>query len=86
MRIYIKTNDGKSFKVPAPLWLVKGALGLGNFGLSIGKKYIPEEQRHYVDSIDLRELRHGFDVLKEYKGLVLVDVKAGDGTEVKIIV
>ena len=86
MRIYIKTNDGKSFRFPAPIWLVKGALGLGDFGLSIGRKYIPEDQRQYVDNIDFRELRKGFDVLKEYKGLTMVDVKSSDGTEVTIII
>lgn len=86
MRIYIKLNDGRSFKIPAPIGLVKAALGFGNFGLSIARKYIPEEQRQYIDCIDFRELRKGFDVLKDYKGLKMVDVKAGDGTEVTIII
>lgn len=86
MRIYVKTNNGRSFRIPAPIGLVKAALGLGNFGLYIGKKYIPEEQRRYVDCIDLRKLKDGFDVLRQYKGLTLVDVKASDGTEVRIII
>ena len=86
MKIYVKLNTGRSFKIPAPMGLVKMALGLGGFGVSIARRYIPEDQRQYVDCIDFRELRKGFDVLKNYKGLKLVEVKAGDGTEVTIII
>lgn len=86
MRIYVRNNDGKSYKIPAPIGLVKAALGLGNFGVTIASRYIPEEQRQYVDSIDFRELRKGLDVLKNYKGLKMVEVKTMDGTEVTIII
>jgi hypothetical protein len=86
MRINVRTNDGKNFKIPAPLWLVKGALSLGSFGVIIGRKYIPENSRQYVDAVDFRELRKGLEVLKDYKGLKLVEVKANDGTEVTITV
>jgi hypothetical protein len=86
MRIYIKTNDGKVIKIPAPLWLVRGALGLGNVGVRIAKSYAPEESRQYIDMIDFHELRKGFDVLKHYKGLKLVDIKSSDGTVVEIII
>ena len=86
MKIYIKHGSGRRFKIPVPISMVKAFLGLGNFGLSFAKKYIPEEQRQYVDSIDLKELRKGIDVLKDYKGLTMVDVKAGDGSEVKVVI
>ena len=86
LRIYIRLNNGRSFKIPAPIALIKMALGCGNFGISIAKRYITEEQRKYIENIDLKELRKGFDVLKAYKGLKMVEVKAGDGTEVTIIV
>lgn len=86
LRIYIKLNTGRSFKIPAPIGLIKMALGCGNFGISIAKRYITEEQRKYIENIDLKELKKGFDVLKAYKGLKMVEVKAGDGTEVTIIV
>lgn len=62
------------------------ALSCGNFGISIAKRYITEEQRKYIENIDLKELRKGFDVLKAYKGLKMVEVKAEDGTEVTIVV
>ena len=86
MRIYIKTKVGKVFRIPAPLWLVRGALGLGNMGVRIAKSYAPKESRQYIDMIDFHELRKGFNILKEYKGLKLVDVKSSDGTVVEIIV
>jgi hypothetical protein len=86
MRIYVRTNEGKVFRVPAPLWIVRGALGLGNFGINIAKRYAPVESRQYIDMVDLRELRKGFEVLKDYKGLKIVDVKSSDGTIVEIIV
>lgn len=86
LKIYIKLPDGKSFKIPAPIIIVKAALGLGGFGVSIARRYIPEEQRQYIDCIDFRELRKGFDVLKAYKGLTLVEVKTKNGTEVTIII
>lgn len=54
--------------------------------MKIAKRYVPEEQRQYIENIDLRELRKGFDVLRDYKGLKLVEVKSMDGTEVTIIV
>lgn len=86
MRVYIRLNNGRSFKIPAPIALIKMALGCGNFGISIAKRYITEEQRKYIENIDLKELRKGLDVLKAYKGLKMLEVKAGDGTEVTIIV
>lgn len=86
LKIYIRSNNGKSFKIPAPLFMVKAALGFGGFGISIARRYIPENQRQYLDCIDFRELRKGFDVLRGYKGLTLVNVHASDGTEVIIII
>jgi hypothetical protein len=86
LKIYLKLNNGRRFKIPAPIGLIKVVLSFGDFGASIAKKYITEEQKNYIDCIDFKELRKGFDVLKEYKGLKLVEVKSGDGTEVTIII
>jgi hypothetical protein len=36
--------------------------------------------------IDFHELRKGFNILKDYKGLKLVDIKSSDGTIVEIII
>jgi hypothetical protein len=86
VRVYIKLSSGRSFRVPAPIGLVKAALSLGGFGMNIAKRYIPEDQRQYIECLDFKELRKGFNVLKDYKGLKLVEVKAQDGTEVRIII
>ena len=86
MKIYIKIRNGRSFKIPAPIGLVKAALSLGCFGVSIGRRYIPQNQRQYIDCIDFRELRKGLDVLRDYKGLKMVDIKTEDGTAITIII
>lgn len=86
LKIYIKLINGKSFRIPAPIILVKAALGFGGFGVSIARRYIPEDKRQYIDCINFRELRKGFDVLRGYKGLTLVEVHSSDGTEVIIVV
>jgi hypothetical protein len=86
LKIYVNLCSGRSFKILVPIGIVKAALGFGGFGVSFARRYIPEEQRQYVDSIDFKKLRKGIDVLRDYKGLKMVDVKAGDGTEVKIVI
>jgi hypothetical protein len=86
LRIYLKVENGIRWFIPAPLWLLKACVGMGEFGMRIAKNRIPEEQLAYVENIDFRELKRALDVLKAYKGLHLVDVKAKDGTEVRIIV
>lgn len=86
MKIYLKLDSGRSFKILVPISIIKAALGFGGFGVSFARKYIPKEQRQYVDSIDFKELRKAIDVLRDYKGLTMVDVKAGDGTEVKVVI
>ena len=86
MKIYVKLSNGRSFKIPAPIGLVKAALSLGGFGVSIARKYIPKEQRQYIDCVDFRELKKCLDVLRDYKGLKLLDIKTNDGTDVTIII
>ena len=86
MKIYLKLENGRNYFIPAPIWLVKAALSMGGFGVRIAKKHIPEDQIFYVENIDFRELKKAVDLLKKYRGLNMVDVKAKDGTEVKIII
>jgi len=86
LRIYLKVENGIQWFIPAPLWLLKAGVGMGDFWMKIAKKRIPEDQFVYVENIDFRELKRALDVLKKYKGLKLVDVKSKDGTEVRIIV
>lgn len=86
MRIYIKINNGPRFKIPAPIGLVKAAISLCSFGISLAQKSISKETLQYIESVDFKELRKSLDVLKDYKGLTLVDIKTEDGTAIKIII
>jgi len=86
LRIYLRIENGRRYFIPAPMWVVKAALGMGDFGMRIAQRHMPEDQRIYVENIDFRELKKAMSLLKNYKGLNLVDVKTKDGTEVRIIV
>ena len=86
MRIYIRLKNGRNLKLPAPIGLVKAVIGLGGFGVSISRRFIPLEQRQYIDCINFKELRKGMDVLRDYKGLKILEVKAGDGPDVTVII
>jgi hypothetical protein len=61
-------------------------LGLGGFGTFVAKRFVPEQQKQYIDCVNFSELSKSLDVLRAYKGLKMVDVKAKDGTEVQITV
>ncbi|MBU3182037.1 hypothetical protein [Clostridium psychrophilum] len=86
MRIYIKIKHGPRFIIPAPIGLVKATIGFCSFGISISQKSIPKEKLQYIESVNFKELKKNIDVLKDYKGLTLVDVKTEDGTAITIIV
>lgn len=83
MKIYIKEN-GKRIVIPLPLSLVK--LGINFMNSPLILKHIPEKDRKYIDIIDFHNLSKCVGILKEYKGLNLVEVKSADGTEVHITV
>ncbi|HML38707.1 MAG TPA: hypothetical protein PKA19_15010 [Bacillota bacterium] len=86
MKIYLRLENGKRFFIPAPIWLVKAAVGMGGFGLRIARKYAPQEQMVYFENIDFAEMKRAVNILKKHKGLNMVDVKTRDGTEVKIVI
>lgn len=81
MRIYVKSGK-MGFTIPVPNALLK-------FGISIVKapfvqKHIPEKDRKYVNIIDWKKLSSCINILKEYKGLKIVDVRSKDGSHVTI--
>lgn len=82
MRIYVRTPDGKRFWLPVPYWALK--LGTGRIVEDIIRKSVPLEQRVYIDCVDFSKLHLRIDVLKQYRGLEIVDIKAKDGTLVNI--
>lgn len=81
MKVYIKTNK-IGFTIPVPNALLK-------FGISIMKapfiqKYIAEKDKKYINIIDFEKLSDCVDILREYKGLKIVDVQSKDRTHVAI--
>lgn len=84
MRLYIRINGGKRLFFPIPIGIAK--LGCRVVNSSIVRRNIPQDTIQYIDCIDFKKLAESFDVLKEYKGLKLVDVHSSDGTEVTIII
>jgi hypothetical protein len=86
LRIYLKIENGRRYFIPAPIWLVKAGLGMGGFGVRIAQKHVPEEQLSYLENIDFKELKKAIDVLKNYKGLQMIDISAKDGTEIKVVI
>lgn len=86
LKIYLKTEDGRRYVIPAPIWLVKAALGMSGFWIGIAKKHIPAEHLHYIEDIDFKEMKKAFDVLKAYDGLNMIDIRSKDGKEVKIVI
>jgi hypothetical protein len=53
VKIYVKYDNGKRIFIIAPIWLVKAGLSIG----SVFIRYVPEQQRPYVEKIDFRELK-----------------------------
>jgi hypothetical protein len=84
MRIYIKTDDGKKFKIPLPMWMIR--LGLSNTTIKLATKKLKPEDKKHIEQINFNELSKNIGELKKYKGLKIVDVKSKDGTEVTITI
>ncbi|AKN30364.1 hypothetical protein Ccar_05820 [Clostridium carboxidivorans P7] len=81
MKIYIKSGK-MGFTIPVPNVLLK-------FGISIVdapfiQKHISEKDKKYVNMINWKELSSSIDILREYKGLKIVDVHSKDGSHVTI--
>ena len=86
MKIYIKIKSRKKIPIPIPipLSLIKMILSLSTGKLA--RKHIPENKKIYWDCINWQQLKDSVDLLKDYKGLKIVEVKASDGTEITIVV
>lgn len=83
MRVHIKTTGKFRCIIPMPLWMLGFALKLtAKYGMN---KYIPKEQKRYIEALDFQELNEAIKVLSKYKGMEIVNVDASDGTKVKII-
>lgn len=83
MKVYVRT-DGKKFFIPVPLGLAK--LGVLIVKSPLVLKYTPEKYKPYLNNIDTNELCKCIGILKQYKGLRIVEVMDKDGTEVTITI
>lgn len=84
MRIYIRQASGRHFFIPVPLTLAQFALRTGNFGIKIAKKYVDEQTLKYLECVDLKALSRSLNILREYRGMSIVEVKSSNGDEVLI--
>ncbi|WP_368488183.1 hypothetical protein [Clostridium sp. BJN0013] len=81
MRVYVKSGKVR-FIIPIPFIFLK--LGISIFSSSFVRTHIPQKDRKYFDMIDFREFSKCLGILKQYKGLRIVEVRAKDGIEVII--
>lgn len=82
MRVYIRQNGRTWPPIPCPLWLIK--LGIRTCNSDLIRRYIPEDSKRYIDALDFAEIDKALRILKEYKGLKLVEVSSNDGNQVTI--
>lgn len=81
MRVHVRHKNLR-LVIPVPLWVLTLVSKATIKHMII--KYTPQEHRKYVEAIDFDELNRAIEILREYKGLELVNVQASDGTIVKI--
>ena len=86
MRVYLKIKNHRNFSIPIPMPMFIFRLGLSSFVKRQIVEHCDKETRKYLEAIDFEAIYKSIRGLKDYKGLRLVEVKAGDGTEVTIIV
>ncbi|TKI65935.1 hypothetical protein [Lysinibacillus varians] len=90
--MYVKVKaKGVRFTIPIPYAFVNIAISIltSNFIQLMANKWTKDHfERKKIDftfpPIDREVLKPIVRELKNYKGIVLVDVKANDGTEVKV--
>ncbi|WP_446899275.1 hypothetical protein ACSVC9_05120 [Clostridium sp. LBM24168] len=81
MKVYIRTGSIR-FIMPIPLVFLK--FGVAMVNSSFIKRNIPERHRKYIEIIDFKQLSKCIGLLKEYRGLEILEVRAKDGTKVSI--
>ncbi len=90
MHVKVKTKDAR-FSIPVPYVILNMAVSIISSEFlqeSINKwtkEYFEKKKMAFTfPLIDKQLLKPIVKELKNYKGIVLVDIKANDGTEVKI--
>ena len=90
MYVKVKTKDVR-FNIPIPYVLLNIVLSivsskiLQKYASKLIKEHFERKKMDFtLPQIDKETLKPIIKELKSYKGIVLVDVKAKDGTEVKV--
>jgi hypothetical protein len=86
MRVYLKMKNHRNYNLPIPVPMFIFRLGLSSFIKRQIILHCDNATRKYLEGIDFDAIYGSIRDLKAYKGLKLVEVKAGDGTEVTVIV
>lgn len=86
MRVYIKLKNHKKFRLPIPMPMFIFRLALSKYVKEKIISHCDYNSRKYLENIDFEALYRSLEDLKDCKGLRLVEVSQGDGTEVTIIV
>ena len=83
MRIYI--NEGKTrMFIPLPLALLRAAVSI--MQMPIVQRNLSAKDREYIEAVDWAELKKCITMLKDYKGLKVVEVKDSKGTKISITI
>lgn len=81
MKIYIKSGK-MGFTLPVPNVFLKFGILIVNTPFI--QKHISEKDKKYVNMVNWKELSNSIDILREYKGLKILDVHSRDGSHVTI--
>lgn len=86
MKIHIKDPSGKKITLPIPTKLLILGLDITPYIMKKTSGYVSDKQKEVLDCIDFKVLAKSIRVLKNYKGLKIVEVRSKEGEEVSIII
>lgn len=84
MWVYIRTAEGRSFRLPVPIWFVRFGLNMTPYAMKLGGDHIDDSVKKVLAAIDFKLLSQSFKELKQFKGEKIIQVKTSTGEEVEI--
>ncbi|QGU96429.1 hypothetical protein GOM49_16180 [Clostridium bovifaecis] len=81
MKVYLQ-HKRLRMVLPVPTWILR-LMSKAAIKNSI-IKHTPREYIKYVESMDFNEVDKAVEILKQYKGMDIVNVESNDGTKVRI--
>ena len=85
MKIRVAPSAGPKINIRLPNWLIFNPLSTSLIVKALGQKEVPENQNAAAAREGLKRILCELNRCRQqFPGLVLVDVKASDGTEVEI--